>query len=73
MLLNRLVQLNNKDRPSVIEQTVHTFNDLLLGQVQIHQGSSTTVSDAFEKLLVFPDERVINWLELTEEVAQIGV
>lgn len=45
-LLEGAIELYYKERPSVIKQTVDTFDHLLLRQIQIHQSHNAALFNA---------------------------
>lgn len=58
------VQLHYEDGASVVEKTVDPLDNLLLSQVQVHECRPTSTPDAFQEGLVFPEEGVVDGLEL---------
>lgn len=66
-----LVQLDHKQRPSVIEQTIDAFNDLLLGHVQVHQANHSSILHTSQQGLIMPHKIIAMRTVLSQKIGQI--
>lgn len=55
-LMEGLIQLHNKQRTSVVEETVNALNDLLLSHIQIDQANHSSIFHASQQGLIMPHE-----------------
>lgn len=70
-LVEGVVQFNYEKRATMIEQTVDTFDYLLLGHIQIYQRNDTSLFNTLKQGFIMPDEIFALGAVLTQQIRKI--